>query len=441
MRDISKPNLFLVVAVLVSLLAWHSFFPDPPRGSVPLCPAALPGGLDPQLLVVLDYERPRASDAQKWIFIHDLEELLLAGRYQILSAQSEAGRVTASCVAWRLEVTFGSEPMDPAAGDASPASLSILHYGQAVEQVSEFPEADPEAAAILPLLRRTIASRLELGSVSGRPAGLHDPLSDGFRDRLRAMRHHAEGRAGLAVHLLRQAIERDGGDAALDFRLGHVLGGWAEEMQVAGTRPLWKGKEAGPRLEAESRRMLAESRLHLDRSLAADGKSPLALYSRGRVWRLLGDEAAAENDFARALEIWPAFGEATSELARLRSARRDLEAFEPRLTGALLLLDRRRPGLRADLLQQLGRARLELGNPAGAAAALEEALAGVPVERRQFRLEALDLLARAQSELGHAAAADRNRKAHRALVAAGAESPAKESSPVAVAPSRSMYSS
>lgn len=432
MRDISKPVFFFILAVLASLLAWRSLFRDAPRVPLPPCPAALPGGLDPRVLVVLDYERPRAPDARKWVFVQDLEELLLGGGYQILSAHSEAGKVPASCVAWRLEMALGGEPMDKAPGALPPASLSILHYGRAVEQLSEIPEADPVAAAILPVLRRTIASRLELGAMSGRPASLHDPSSAGFRDRLRAMRLQAEGRGGAAATLLRQAIERDGGDTALDFRLGHVLGNWAGEMQAASARPLWKGKEVGRRFETEARRMFGEARLHLDRSLAATREgSALAYYSRGRMWMLLDEKASAEADFARALEIWPAFAEATRELARVASTRRKLAALEPGLVEALLLIDRQRPGLRADLLHQLGLARLEIGRAAGAATAFEQALASVPVERRQFRLEVLDLLARTQSELGQAAAAERSRKAYQALVAVGAESRTEaDSSPV-----------
>jgi tetratricopeptide (TPR) repeat protein len=422
MRDISKLVMFSFITVLSSLLAWHTFFPRPQRGRLEHCPAALPGGLDPRLLVVLETERPREPDPRKRVFLQDLEELMLAGRYQVLTAHSEAGRVPARCVAWSIRLTFGAGPAEPATGEAAAASLSILRYGQVVDQLREFPVADPAAASILPVLRRTLASRLELGAEPGRPASLHDPLSAGFRDRLRAMRHHAEGRAGLAATLLRQAIERDGSDWALDFRLGHVLGDWAREMQVASARPFWKGKEVGRRFETEARRMFGEARRHLDRSLATTRESSaLAHYSRGRMWMLLGEKANAEADFAHALEIWPAFAEATRELARVASTRQELAALEPRILEALLLVDRCKPGLRADLLHLLGLARLDGGKTAGAAAAFEQALASVPVERRQFRLEVLDLLARTQAELGQTAAAESSRKAYMALVAAGGE--------------------
>jgi tetratricopeptide (TPR) repeat protein len=415
MRDLLKLAMISVLAIGSIFFAWRltdSGSGARGRPATP-CPPELPAGLDPDRLVVLGYSGPPAGSRQV-VFLEDIEELLVSARHSVIPAASQAAALPAHCIGWRIELL--------AAGPEKLLLLEVRRHGELVESKTEGLGKSPAGAeAILPGIRRAIATRLAIDPAAG-DASLHDPQSPAFVERSRAMVHDAEGRRGEATLILQQAVARNPADSALRFRLGRVLVSWAGEMLAASIRPSWQGSPAARRLEGEARQKLDQALIHLDRSLALDNRAALTHFARGQVLAALGRRSAAEVDFALALGLWPAYGESAAELARLRLARGDAYGLEDRLDGALWLLDRRKVGLRAELLLLLGKARLETGRLAAAAEAFQESLLVVPIERRTFRLEALALLAQAQGELGQTVAAEVTWRNHEVLAAASSGS-------------------
>lgn len=115
--------------------------------------------------------------------------------------------------------------------------------------------------------------------------------------------------------------------------------------------------------------------------LARRDDDPEAWNSLGRALAALGDLAAAEEAFARAVRFDPSHDRAACNLAKLRSERGDLE-------GAARVLEsggERRPDSRR-ILRALGLLRLRLDQPELAIAPLEAALA---IERDEKLLAAL----------------------------------------------------
>lgn len=381
-------SALLIASAFFAGTAWLSDHPSRAPPPEPICPPELPAGLDPQRVVVLDLDGS-LTGLQRAVFLEDLEELLLAGRYQVVPAASAAGKLPSTCWGWRVEVRWTAAA--GTRGHMAAGALRIKRMGEPVEVATTISETNGEALHLA--LREAIASRLAIAA-AGRSPSLHDVQSPGFRERLLAMRSAAEGRLGESAEILRQAVRRDEADTALRFRLGSVLVSWGD-MVAAASRSPWNGIPAP--LEDPGRRLFEEAALHLARAHESEGSPALALTARGRVFAALGQSAAAEADFSSALETWPACGEAARDLAQLDRARGGFGDLEKRLQDTLLLVDPRKAALRADLLLSLGRFRLSRGNPRLAAIALEEALALVPAERRAFRAEILTSLSEART--------------------------------------------
>jgi len=418
MREIAKRSPFLLLALLTPLLVGLGFFlpraSSSPEEPSP-CPQELPGGLDRDRLLVLDFATEDGGRLEERIFREDVEELLLANRYQLLSSRSPlAHSLPRRCMAWRLSLVLNHD------GNAEQGQVDLWARGELVEHFKE--EGDGEKV-VQPLLRQRIAARLVAGI---RPHGiaspsLHQPLSAAFRDRRRAMTLQAEGRLGEAAEVLRAAVARDGEDAALRFRLGQVLGSWAEVMRSTLTGEI-EMKQSPPReLENESLGLLREAEYQLGHSLELDAGFASAHFFRGRVRTNLGQPQLAEADFGTALEIWPAYAEALRELAHLRTGRGAGTAPIGLLGEALDLIDSRKTDLRAELLFSLGASQLRSGSSTAAVDALQKALALVPAERRLLRAEVLFLLAQAQLRLGDEESACATWQRYRALAEAGSE--------------------
>jgi tetratricopeptide (TPR) repeat protein len=371
----------------------ESLSPDSPEV---VCLSQTPPGFDLDRLVILQFTPQKPSWVQD-VFEEDLEELLLAGSLHVLSAQSEAAVLPPNCVAWRVEIDR------EIIGEKRICRLSILRFGRIVATLAaDIPDGDE---GLIPAkLRRAIAERLGLASRGSR-LSLFDPASKEFRIRASAMRLEAEGKSGEAARLLLGLKTATAADAGLSYRLGRILGSWGEEMLSAGRSPLWESRAGTESLEAEGRERLVEAGRHLDRALELDPDQPLALFVRGRVDSLAGQSQLARAKLSRALELWPAYGEAAGELARLRLADGEADGLELLLESALRSSDSRRRGLRASLLAGLGKTGLSRGRPEAAVTALSRALELLPVEQRRLRIEVLRQLARAQADLGDLTAA------------------------------------
>lgn len=352
------------------------------------CHGLLPETVDPARLVILQVAGSPARDPGPGTFREDIEELLLAGQYQVLSADSQAALLPLACVPWKID-------LDLDGAEDGVARVAIRRYGLVIVDGEERGHFDRNFVG--PEMRRTIAQSLTLAG-HGVAASLWDPDSVGFHVRRRAMRLLAAGRSGEAARLL-ASLEGSGElDAASSFRLGRIYVSWGGEMLATSGKGAGQ-KSAFPALGQEAERLLAEGKRHLERSLELQPESPLALFARGQARLLTGEASLAEGDFSRAAKIWPAFGEAVNELAQLRLARGDVEELLHALPPALRLVDVRDSVLRARLLKSLGEAQLQRGI-SGSAGSFRLALETIPVERRRLRLETLYSLARAEAKGG-----------------------------------------
>jgi tetratricopeptide (TPR) repeat protein len=404
MRNFAGLGIILVltsVAAAAGGWVWYSWpprdeslSPDLPEDA---CLSQAPSGFDLHRLVILQFSPQKPSWVQD-VFEEDLEELLLAGSFHVLSAQSEAAGLPPNCVAWRVEI--GREKI----GEKRICRLSISRFGGIVAALAaDIPDGDE---GLIPAkLRGAIAERLGPASRGSR-LSLFDPASEEFRFRASAMRLDAEGKRGEAAQLLLGMKTATDADAGLSYRLGRILGSWGEEMLSAGRSSLWESTAATESLEAEGRERLVEAGRHLDRALELDPDQPLALFVRGRIDSLAGRNDLAKIKFSRALELWPAYGAAAGELARHRLADGEMDDLELLLESALRSSDARRLGVRASLLASLGKTGLSRGRPEAAATALSRALELIPVEQRGLRVEVLRQLAQAQADLGDKNAED-----------------------------------
>ncbi len=369
-------------------------------------------------MLVIDFDTGGAITLEERVFLQDLEELLLASNYQLLSAGSElAASLPSRCVAWRIDIDLHQY------GDLELGKVELRSLGEVVETWQEQGSPDWVQLALRQRLAAQLVNNLEpAGNVS---RSLHDPLSEGYRDRIEAMRLFAEGQQGKAADVLRMGVARDGQDAALRFLLGRVLLAWADGLRAAAALPSRDLGQSPQDLALEALRLLNEAEAQLERSLELDASSALARFARGKVRVALGRRVPAAADFAAALETWPAYGEAAHELARLHLDSGEMAGILPRIEAALSLIDQRKSALRAELFFDLGESSLRSGNPRRAVEALRQALAEVPAERRAFRLEALSLLAEGQTQLGDEAAACATRRDYQTLglggVAPGSE--------------------
>ncbi len=384
--------LFLLSAAIFTI-AWRELRPSAPSPAP--CPERLPGGLDPQRVVLLRIDDPATADPRRAFFRQDLEELLLAGRYQVVAAGGVAGTWPPHCVGWQVTLSW-KKTLAPGSLNEEKVFLDLRRAGLRVEERAERSRPDPEP--FLPELRQAIAARLEIAG-AGRNASLHDPRSPGYAARLRAMRLRAEGRQREAAEVLAEALARGGPDASLAYHLGSLLADWGGDLLAGSARPSWHGESASLRLAGQAREKLEAARLHLDRSLEQERSAP-AFLARGRLRAQLGEKGPAEEDLRAALALWPACGEAVRDLAQLQLARHGAEALETRLGDAVALLDPGQAGLRAELLYELGRTRRMRGDLRLAAGTYEQALDTAPAERRALQHRLRAALAEVKEELG-----------------------------------------
>lgn len=357
------------------------------RGSAP-CPTTWPAGLDPERILVFALQVAPPPNARYVVFEQDLQELLLAGRYQIVPAASESAESwPLHCVRNRLEVTIEGSLKE------RQGRLVLHRNGKVQLDLIEHEPGDREPA--LAKLRFALAASLGLNRG---PESLSDPASKAYEARLRALQKLAEGQVGEAAEILRDAVDRFSEDAALQSRLAGLLTAWAEEMQSPRHFHEISGPgvgEALPRLDAVAQDLLEDALQHHEQAARLGGVGPLHHLGKAQTLMALGRPRAAEEQLGLALAEWPAQSEAILSLARLRLERGSAIGLSSLLTEALSLVDRRATGSKAELLAVLGHVELTTGNPAGAVEAWKRALLIAPIERRSLRSELEQLLAKA----------------------------------------------
>lgn len=232
------------------------------------------------------------------------------------------------------------------------------HYDEAVREISQTPDASPEARAELLLLARRYDQALD--AVAGR----EDPASA----LMRAQAHHLQGNAELAIENYRLALERAPADAptrartlrglgaalALAGRYADALAALDEALAIERDHPSPDGTRQGRTLS-----LLAAVRL-------AAGEPQAAAETARRALELLQRATAP----AETADAFRTLGNALWELGDYAGA---LEAFEGEVehAQALAVRDEPRIGL---ALHRVADAYLRTGSPDRAVANYRRAL-------------------------------------------------------------------